>query len=51
VDQLAPGGKLLAPVGQSVLDQELVLVEKGKDGSLSQRAILPVRFVPMVPGK
>jgi protein-L-isoaspartate(D-aspartate) O-methyltransferase len=51
LQQLRPGGKLLAPVGRSVFSQELVLVEKGSDGKLSQRAILPVRFVPMVPGK
>jgi protein-L-isoaspartate(D-aspartate) O-methyltransferase len=48
VDQLKPGGKLLAPVGKTVLEQELLLVEKSKTGEVTKRAILAVRFVPMV---
>jgi protein-L-isoaspartate(D-aspartate) O-methyltransferase len=51
VDQLKPGGRLVAPEGRSVWDQELVVIDKGKDGRLKRRAVLPVRFVPMVPGK
>lgn len=51
LQQLRTGGKLLAPIGQSVFSQELVLVEKAENGKLSERSILPVRFVPMVPGK
>jgi len=51
LDQLPPGGKLVAPVGASALDQELIVIEKGKDGKLRRRSVLPVRFVPMVPGK
>ncbi len=51
LDQLKPGGLLLAPVGRTSFTQELVLIEKSKDGKLRRRAILPVRFVPMVPGK
>jgi protein-L-isoaspartate(D-aspartate) O-methyltransferase len=48
VDQLRPGGKLLAPVGRTPLEQELMLVEKSKSGKLTRRSVLPVRFVPMV---
>jgi protein-L-isoaspartate(D-aspartate) O-methyltransferase len=48
VDQLKPGGKLLAPVGRTVLEQELTLLEKSKSGKVSKRSVLPVRFVPMV---
>jgi protein-L-isoaspartate(D-aspartate) O-methyltransferase len=48
LDQLAPGGKLVAPVGGSLLAQELVVVDKALDGRLKQRSVLPVRFVPMV---
>lgn len=48
VDQLKPGGKLLAPVGKTVLEQELLLVEKSKSGQVTKRAVLAVRFVPMV---
>lgn len=51
VDQLKPGGKLLAPVGRSVWSQELVLVEKDKNGKVSRRPVLSVMFVPMVPGE
>ena len=48
VDQLKPGGKLLAPVGRTVLEQELTLIEKSNSGKVSRRSVLPVRFVPMV---
>jgi protein-L-isoaspartate(D-aspartate) O-methyltransferase len=48
IDQLKPGGKLLAPVGRTPLDQELVLVEKSMSGEITKRSILAVRFVPMV---
>jgi protein-L-isoaspartate(D-aspartate) O-methyltransferase len=48
VDQLKPGGKLIAPVGRTPLEQELLLVEKSAAGKVTKRSILPVRFVPMV---
>jgi protein-L-isoaspartate(D-aspartate) O-methyltransferase len=44
--QLKDGGRMIIPVGGG-LAQQLYLLEK-KDGQLAQRAILPVRFVPMV---
>jgi protein-L-isoaspartate(D-aspartate) O-methyltransferase len=44
VDQLAPGGRMVIPVGQD--HQELVLIEKTREG-IKQSSILPVRFVPM----
>jgi len=43
--QLKEGGRMIIPVG-SGLDQQLYLLEK-KNGEVAQRAILPVRFVPM----
>ena len=43
--QLKDGGRMVIPVGGG-LDQQLYLLEK-KDGQVEQRAILPVRFVPM----
>ena len=50
LDQLKPGGRLVAPVGRTLLGQELVVVEKGLDGNTRERSIFPVRFVPMVRG-
>lgn len=47
LQQLKPGGRLIIPVGSSFLTQQLVLVEKGKDGSIRSREVLPVRFVPI----
>jgi protein-L-isoaspartate(D-aspartate) O-methyltransferase len=46
VDQLKEGGRMIIPVGPQE-EQELYLSEK-KNGQLEQRAVLPVRFVPMV---
>jgi len=45
VDQLAPGGKLVIPVGK--LYQELLLIERDKDGKVQQQGGIGVRFVPM----
>jgi protein-L-isoaspartate(D-aspartate) O-methyltransferase len=39
------------PVGASHEAQELLLIEKRPDGSFERRSVLPVRFVPLVPGK
>jgi protein-L-isoaspartate(D-aspartate) O-methyltransferase len=48
VNQLKPGGKLLAPVGRAVFNQAIMLVEKAPDGKITSRSLLPVSFVPMV---
>ncbi len=50
VDQLAPGGRLVMPVGDEFPHQELVLVEKDSTGALTSRQLLPVRFVPFLRG-
>ena len=47
LDQLAPGGRLIAPIGSRFMVQQLVLVEKSVSGELSLRQLLPVRFVPL----
>lgn len=47
--QLAPGGRLVAPVGAS--GQQLVLVERpADDGALRRTTLDPVRFVPLIEG-
>ena len=48
VSQLAPRGRLVAPVGESAGSQWLVLVTKDARGRLHSEDRLPVRFVPMV---
>ena len=45
VEQLAPGGRLAIPVGRFF--QELLVIEKQKDGTIRRESIAPVRFVPM----
>jgi len=49
VDQLKPGGRLVAPVGTGW--QELVVIDKDLNGRIRRRTEFPVMFVPMVPGK
>ncbi|MXY70951.1 MAG: protein-L-isoaspartate(D-aspartate) O-methyltransferase [Acidobacteriia bacterium] len=50
VDQLAPQGRLVAPVGGNPDAQKIVLVTKDARGNVRRRNQLPVRFVPMVRG-
>jgi protein-L-isoaspartate(D-aspartate) O-methyltransferase len=45
IDQLAPGGKLVIPVGR--LFQQLMVVERDRDGEVHYQEKVPVRFVPM----
>jgi len=49
VQQLAEGGRMIIPVGHPFLTQYLVLVEK-KDGRVTSRQLMPVRFVPFTGG-
>ena len=50
IDQLANGGRLVAPIG-SPGDQQLIVLEKNRDGGISRRPVIPVRFLPMQSGK
>jgi len=45
IDQLAPGGRLVIPVGDA--RQELLLIVKGEDGVVRRESVAPVMFVPM----
>jgi protein-L-isoaspartate(D-aspartate) O-methyltransferase len=49
IDQLANGGRLVAPVGLG-WNQELVVIEKDANGRLQRRSAGGVVFVPMRPG-
>jgi protein-L-isoaspartate(D-aspartate) O-methyltransferase len=48
VDQLAVGGRMVIPVGDTQLDQVLQVIEKRPDGSIDRRDVVPVRFVPLL---
>jgi len=48
IDQLAPGGRLVMPVGRPGDVQQLVRVTKRRDGRLEHSDLGPVRFVPLI---
>ncbi len=45
VEQLAPGGRMVIPVGSFY--QDLLVIEKSDRGVVTQRSVSPVAFVPM----
>ena len=45
VEQLAPGGRMVMPVGEAY--QELIRITRSEEGTTSLERLLPVRFVPM----
>jgi protein-L-isoaspartate(D-aspartate) O-methyltransferase len=47
LDQLAPGGRLVLPVGPSPEQQELQLWRRVPSGRLEKRGLMQVRFVPL----
>jgi protein-L-isoaspartate(D-aspartate) O-methyltransferase len=48
IAQLAPGGRLVMPIGSPGWAQELVKVTKHEDGVLKQENLGGVRFVPLI---
>lgn len=48
VEQLKPGGRLVIPVGQPFMSQELMLVNKNEKGEIDTQDILAVAFVPLL---
>ncbi len=48
--QLKPGGRMVIPLGAQFMTQSLMLVEKQNDGTVTNRQILPVAFVPLTGG-
>jgi protein-L-isoaspartate(D-aspartate) O-methyltransferase len=48
VEQLAPGGSIVMPVGDPGWVQKLVKVTKGEDGTLEHSDLGAVRFVPLI---
>ncbi|MCG8547546.1 MAG: protein-L-isoaspartate(D-aspartate) O-methyltransferase [Alphaproteobacteria bacterium] len=51
LNQLKPGGRMVAPVGPLGQSQTLKLITKGQNGQVEQRDILPVRFAPLQGGE
>ncbi|WP_018607851.1 protein-L-isoaspartate(D-aspartate) O-methyltransferase [Uliginosibacterium gangwonense] len=50
VDQLAPGGRMVLPLGRAGGDQIIVLLERQSNGSIKETRLDAVRFVPLLPG-
>ncbi len=50
IEQLAKGGRMVIPLGRAHETQFLNLVTKDTAGKVQEHALLPVAFVPMVPG-
>lgn len=48
VKQLAPGGRMIIPVGSPFAVQSLMLITRDKDGRIRSRSLMPVRFVPLL---
>ena len=47
VAQLKPGGRMVIPVDAGAFGQDLLLIRKHADGTVSRTVVLPVRFVPL----
>ncbi|MBS2030841.1 MAG: protein-L-isoaspartate(D-aspartate) O-methyltransferase [Deltaproteobacteria bacterium] len=50
VAQLAPGGRMVIPVGSSGGPQHLERITRRVDGTLTSLRLLDVQFVPLLPG-
>jgi len=48
IEQLAPGGRMVVPVGRASFTQTLTLIEKDAEGRVVETPKLPVAFVPLV---
>ncbi len=46
--QLAPGGRMIIPIGGPMAVQSLTVIDKAEDGTVRSRSIMAVRFVPFL---
>ncbi|MDR4498825.1 MAG: protein-L-isoaspartate(D-aspartate) O-methyltransferase [Candidatus Scalindua sp.] len=51
IQQLKHGGRVVIPVDNFYLGQDLMIVEKDAEGKVDIKKTIPVRFVPLVEGK
>ena len=47
IAQLAPGGRMVLPIGPPAGRQQLIVLSKSSDGSIDRRTVLDVAFVPL----
>lgn len=47
LQQLKKNGRMVIPVGGPFMIQNLILINKDKDGNITTRNLIPVRFVPL----
>jgi protein-L-isoaspartate(D-aspartate) O-methyltransferase len=47
IEQLSPGGRLVLPLGEPHGSQDLVVIDKGPDGTTRSKRVLAVAFVPL----
>lgn len=47
IRQLKPGGRMVIPVGSRFMTQQLMMVDKRDDGTITSRQVMPVVFVPV----
>jgi protein-L-isoaspartate(D-aspartate) O-methyltransferase len=47
IDQLAPEGRLVLPVGERRFSQDLILLKKDRTGVINKTRLLPVSFVSL----
>ena len=47
IEQLAPGGRMVLPVGKHRYTQDLMLLHKDRDGGVHTSSLLPVTFIPL----
>jgi protein-L-isoaspartate(D-aspartate) O-methyltransferase len=50
IEQIAPGGRIVVPLGRGPRGQELIRVSKDDNGRTTRESILPVAFVPLAGG-
>ncbi len=50
IEQLKVGGKMVLPIGYPYARQDLIVVSKEENGTITQQDVLPVAFVPLTGG-